>query len=116
MRKLRFVPVLATVVSAFVLVVGTGTADADGADVVRFDTTCLLNAGTIGTFACTVQRVATPSGAVHYWIHGTVNAGDEPAKTLHVDNASTGQTCQDDAPNFKGVVTKSGNVRIQCRN
>lgn len=116
MRKLRFVPVLAAIVSAFVLAVGTDTAAANGADVMRFDTTCVLNAGTIGTFACTVQRVATPSGQVHYWLHGTVDAGDEPATTLHVDNASTGQSCAGDALNFKGVVTKSGNVNIQCRN
>ena len=116
MRKLRFVPALAAIVSAFVLAVGTDTAAADGADVMRFDTTCLLNAGTIGTFACTVQRVETPSGEVHYWIHGTVDPGDEPVKTLHVDNASTGQACAGDAPNFKGVVTKSGNVNLQCRN
>jgi hypothetical protein len=115
MRKLLLgVALVASIVT--VLAVGVGSAGADGATVTRLDGTCNLNAGTIGSFACTVQRVETPSGEIHYWVKGQVDAGDEPDATLHVDNASTGQICASDAPDFDGVVTKSGNVNIQCRN
>ncbi len=84
------------------------------ASVVRISGTCFLNQAGIGFFPCTVQRVVTPSGKVIIWIKGTTNA--VPATALHIDNASTGQICSGAAPTFKGVVTPSGNIEIQCRN
>jgi hypothetical protein len=101
MRKLLLgIALVGSVVT--VLAVGVGSASADGATVTRVDGTCSLNAGTIGLFSCTIQRVETPSGEIHYWVKGQVDAGDEPDATLHVDNASTGQICAGDATDFTG--------------
>jgi hypothetical protein len=92
------------------------SASADGATVVRVDSLCFLNAGNVGLFPCTIQRVETPSGGINVWLKGQAFAGTEPAETLHIDNASTGQICLFDAPTFGGTVTKSGAINIQCRN
>ena len=115
MKKVLMLAALVAAAASFAIV---GTAGADpggGATVVRTDGTCSLNAGTIGDFSCTFQVVTTPSGEVNLWVKGQVDPGDEPAETMKVDNASTGQFCDNAAPNFKGVVTKSGKINLQCR-